>query len=94
MTVTLSRSSAHGIELTGRLPIGGRTRLVHALVTVAVTQSVVTLSGPAKAGRLTKALALRIPLRALPFRFTVTSVTVGGNGISGTGTANHVELGS
>ncbi|HVU61351.1 MAG TPA: DUF2993 domain-containing protein [Mycobacteriales bacterium] len=93
-TVTLNRSSAHGIDLTGRLPLAGKIRLVHAVVTVAVSNSVVTLSGPVRLRGITRELALRVPLRALPFRFTITSVTVGADGISGTGTAKHVELGS
>ena len=92
LSVTLSRSSSHAINVTGRAPVGGRLRLVDAVVTVAVSHSVVTLSGPARTGSASL-LSLPIPLRALPFRFNVTSVTVGSNGISGTGRANHVELG-
>ncbi|HVY08642.1 MAG TPA: DUF2993 domain-containing protein [Mycobacteriales bacterium] len=90
LSVTLSRAAPGGITLIGQVPLAGRTRLVHAVVHVAVSHSVVTLAGSSHAG----ALALPIPLRALPFRFAITSVTVGADGITGTGTANHVTLGS
>ncbi|HVS68663.1 MAG TPA: DUF2993 domain-containing protein [Mycobacteriales bacterium] len=89
-SVTLSRSSAHAIDLTGRIPLGGRLRLVHAVVLVGVSHSVVTLRGASS----TRPIALSIPLQGLPFRINITSVTVGANGITAAGTAHHVRLGS
>jgi hypothetical protein len=94
LTVTLSRDSSRGINLTGRVPLGGRVRLVHSVVTVSASRSVVTLSGPARVHGTMLPISLPIPFGALPFRFTVTSVTVGSNGIIGTGRAKHVTLGS
>jgi hypothetical protein len=93
LTVTLSRESSRSINLTGRVPLGGHVRLVHSVVSVSVNHSVVTLSGPARVRGVSVPLAVTIPFRSLPFRFTVSSVTIAANGISGTGTAKHVTLG-
>jgi hypothetical protein len=89
-SITLSRSGPHAVSVTGRVPIAGRLRLVHSVVTVAVSRSVVTLSGAARG----VPLSLSMPMGGLPFRINITSVTVGANGITATGTANHVRLGS
>jgi hypothetical protein len=94
LTVTFSRASSQGINLTGRVPIAGRTRLVHSVVTVSVSRSVVTLSGSAQVHGASVPVVVPIPVRKLPFRFTVTSVTIATNGISGTGRATDVVLGS
>ncbi|HVV77332.1 MAG TPA: DUF2993 domain-containing protein [Mycobacteriales bacterium] len=93
-TVTLSRASAHGVELTGRLPLGARHPLVHTVVTVGVSSSVVTLSGPSTGPRAVRSLVLSIPLHGLPFQIDVTSVTVDSAGVTAAGVARHVKLGS
>lgn len=93
LTITLSRSSSSSVDLTGRIPLAGRLRLVHSVVTASVSHSVITLSGTAKVRGAAIPVVVPIPLRGLPFRFTVTSVTISANGISGTGVAHQVVLG-
>ena len=91
ITVALTRSSANAVNVVGRL--AAHAKLVQGLATIGVSGTTVTLSIAATSG-LPRALVLRIPIQGLPFRFTVTSVQVGVGGISGTGTARHVVLGS
>ena len=92
---TRSRSSAHAIELTGELPLGSRTVPVHSvIVTVGVRNSAVVLEGSVRKAGVTSGLVLSVPLRALPFRINVKSVIVGTDGITATGNARNVRLGS
>jgi hypothetical protein len=99
--VRLKRASATSVEVIRRISAGKRTASVDGIATIRVSSDVVTLS----VGRLTvnglgsqpvpvAPYLLQVPLRALPFRFSVTSVTVTDAGIAGTGVAHHVVLGS
>jgi hypothetical protein len=92
ISVRLSRASSASVEVIRQVRIGGRSKLLSSIATVSVSGSTVTLS-VAGATHL-KPLTLSVPLHGLPFRFTVTSVRVTSTGLSGTGTANHVTLGS
>lgn len=92
VSVTLSRATSGSVGVIDTVRIGRHTKLLQSVATVSVSDGVVTLS--VAATRHLHALSLPIPLRALPFRIDVTSVSVGANGITGTGTANHVTLGS
>ncbi len=95
VSVTLRKASSDSVEVTTKLSVGGHQRLVEGTATVAVSSDVVTLSVPSFAGRIShRSLSLAVPLRALPFRFRVTSIQVTDIGITGTGTAHHVTLGS
>lgn len=91
ISATLSRASSGSIDVAVRLT--PHASLLRGIATLGVTGSTVTLSVSASHG-LPAAAVLRIPLRGLPFRFDVTSVQVGLDGVSGTGTADHVVLGS
>lgn len=103
--VTLKKSGPGSVDVIRKISAGKRTGLVEGTATVSVSHAVVTLS----VGHLTVSglsgkghphvvpvtpYVLSLPLRSLPFRIDVTSVTVGAGGITAAGTANHVTLGS
>ena len=81
---------------------------MRALQAAAVALVLGSLAGPAVAARVPKSVCSRlllpgltsqafvlvVPLRGLPFRINVTSVTDGTGGLNATGTAEHVTLGS
>jgi hypothetical protein len=94
VSVTLSRSSAHAIDVEGQIPKGGRTRLVNTLFTVTIDHSIVLLRTPAGVGGFKRAFNFTVPLGNLPFRMRFSSVTVGDSGITAAGNAKHVTLGS
>jgi hypothetical protein len=105
-SVTLGRASDHTIKVTRKIPLGGnRTGVAVGVATVTVSNQVVKLAVGqidatsivgGKSGRtfLVRPFTLSVPLRALPFRIDVTSVTVSGEGVTAAGTANDVTLGS
>jgi hypothetical protein len=73
--------------------LGPFPRLLDGVATLSIHNSVLTLSvGLDKTG--TKVFKIPVPLSGLPFRIAVNSVTVGAGGITGTGTAQNVVLGS
>jgi hypothetical protein len=92
LSITLSRASAHTINVVGQLSVAGGTRVVRSVVTVGVSGSVVTLSGAT--GALGRAFAPALPLRGLPFRITFTSATVSAGGVTAAGRARRVTFGS
>ncbi|MGN6472338.1 MAG: LmeA family phospholipid-binding protein, partial [Mycobacteriales bacterium] len=94
LSVTFRRVSSDSVQVTAKLPVGGGTRLLQGVATVAVSNDVVTLDVPSFATTVGRAFVLPVPLRALPFRYHVTSVQITDAGITGTGAANHVVLGS
>lgn len=94
LSVTFRKASANSVQVTAKLPAGRRLTSVQGVATVAVSHDVVTLSVPSFAKRVGRPFVLPLPLRALPFRYHVTSVQISDGGITGTGTANHVTLGS
>jgi hypothetical protein len=94
MTLTLNRASSGAVSVIGRIPLAGHVHRVDAAASIAVSHDVVTLSSSKLTGKVLRPFVLSIPLRSLPFRIDVTSVTVGVDGITGTGTANSVVLGS
>jgi hypothetical protein len=94
VTVTMTRATSNTADIAVRL--SPRATLLRGVATVTANGSSVTLSvrvGGAQSA-VHAPLSLHIPLQGLPFRFRVTSVQVGIDGISGTGTASHVVLGS
>jgi hypothetical protein len=80
--------------VVGRFAVGGRPRLIRAVVTIGVSGSVVTLTPTGGISGAVSATRLGLPLRGLPFRLTFTSATVSSAGIVAAGTAHHVVLGS
>jgi hypothetical protein len=91
-TLTLTPTPLGAVGVVGQA-LGRFPRLVRGVATITVRNDVLTLAvGLNKTG--TKTFDLPIPLQGLPFRIDVTSVTVGLGGITGTGTASHVVLGS
>ena len=94
ISVRLSRASSGGVEVIREVRRAGHSKLLSSVATVGVSGGTVTLSVAGSAASHLKPLVLAIPLRGLPFRFTVTSVRVTASGLSGTGTADHVTLGS
>lgn len=91
VSVALTRSTATAVKVVGRL--APHSKLVQVVGTIGVSDSTLTLSIGMGQG-LPRVIVLRIPLQGLPFRFEVTSIEVGLGGISGTGVARHVVLGS
>jgi hypothetical protein len=93
LAVTLAPTSSGAISVVGRSSSALFPRIFKGVARLGVSQSVLTLS--LTAGRaISKPIVLPIPLRALPFRIVITSVQVGASGITGTGVANNVVLGS
>jgi hypothetical protein len=92
--VKLSETPKGAIGVVGESThLGPFPRLLNGVATVSIDNSVLTLSvGLNKTG--TKVFKIPVPLRGLPFRITVDSVTVAAGGITGTGTAHNVVLGS
>lgn len=106
-SVTLRRASGNSIEVARKIPLGNRTAIASGLAKVTVRNDVITLSvgdidstsvvgakRPSSHVLLVQPFSLSVPLRALPFRIDVKSVTVGSAGVSATGAADHVTLGS
>ena len=60
-------------------------------VRLSLTDNIITLN---LTGANLPATALPVPLQGLPFRVNLHSVTVTGDGVAATGTADHVTLGS
>ena len=90
VSLTIHRAGAGTVSVVGHAV--GRSRLLKGVATVSVKAGVITLT---LVNDVTGThLVLPIPLHGLPFRVEVTSVTVGADGITGTGTAEHVTLGS
>jgi hypothetical protein len=89
-----ARVAGHRVSLTGT----GRVTVVgHNVVNVAITS--LKASTKAAGVALSAAIPLRlrhvsIPLPGLPFRFTLTSVTASATGVTASGSATHVVLGS
>lgn len=101
VAVTLRRASAGAVDVIRRISAGRGTAVVSGTATIAVSNAFVTLSvghltvnGVARGSAPLSPYVLQVPLRGLPFRFSVTSVTVTDAGIAGTGVAHHVVLGS
>jgi hypothetical protein len=93
-TVKLSETSNGGVGVSGSgSRPNGHPKLLNGVATISISNSVLTLSvGLAKPSA--NVLTYSIPLRGLPFHLTVASVTVAAGGITGTGTAQNVVLGS
>jgi hypothetical protein len=92
VSVRLGRAGPRTVSLSGTSSLSGHSVALNGVATVSVSRSVVTFAlGVTK--RL-KQLVLSVPLRGLPFRINLTSVTVGGDGITAAGNAKHVTLGS
>lgn len=92
VSVRLGRAGPEAVSVSGTTSLGGHSVAVNGVATVSVNRSVVTFA--LGATKRLKQLVLSIPLRGLPFRINVTSVTVGGDGITAAGNAKHVTLGS
>lgn len=94
ITLKLAAAPNGAVDLTGTASrISGLPRVLTGTATISVANTVLTLSvGLGQGGA--KVVKIPIPLGGLPFRITVTSVTVSDDGIVGTGTAQHVVLGS
>jgi hypothetical protein len=105
---TLSGGPGHSVNVVDRLRLGGKKLSLDGVGTVSVSDSVVVvhvahLSGAETSGsgadtqtlRLAvKRLRIAVPLQELPFRMNVTSVAVSPTGLTGTGSATKIVLGS
>jgi hypothetical protein len=89
-------------DVVDRLHIAGKAVSLHGVGTVSVSNNVVTvgvshLTGSSSSTVLSLALNrlnVGFPLSGLPFRLHLTSVTVTSSGLSGTGEATDIVLGS
>ncbi|HVT21858.1 MAG TPA: DUF2993 domain-containing protein [Mycobacteriales bacterium] len=106
-SVTLRRTSPTSIEVARKVPLGKRTAIATGIAKVTVNNDLIVLSvgdidstsivGVKRQPShvvLVQPFSLAVPLRSLPFRIDVKSVTVGTSGITATGAADHVTLGS
>jgi hypothetical protein len=94
ITLKLSETVDGDIGIRGSATQGsGLPKVLNGVAKISVSNSVLTLS---VALGLTGARLVQIPvpLGGLPFRLTVKSVTVSADGITGTGVAKNVVLGS
>ncbi|HVT65979.1 MAG TPA: DUF2993 domain-containing protein [Mycobacteriales bacterium] len=91
VSVRLERAGPHSVSVSGTSSLGGHPIPLNGVATVAVSHSVVSFS--LSVTKRLKQLVLSVPLRGLPFRINLTSVTVGGDGITAAGNAKRVTLG-
>jgi hypothetical protein len=106
VSVTISQASAEAVTVVRTATIGGQQVSARGTATISAAgggiaidvHNPVLIRGSAyisaAVARRIQSYVVVIPLRSLPFRFTVTSVAVSAGGITGSGFANHVVLGS
>jgi hypothetical protein len=90
--VTLDRALGGQLQIKEALDLQGRSVRVTENVAVTVTGNVITLT--LSGANLPVRSVLAVPLLGLPFRVQLHSVTVESTGVSATGSASHVVLGS
>jgi hypothetical protein len=90
--VTFSRGQDGSLKVRDSVTLHGQKVTVTEAVALSVTNNVITLT--LSGVKLPVGSVLAVPLQGLPFRVTLHSVTVGTGGVSATGTADHVVLGS
>lgn len=91
--------SATSVNVTDQARVGGKQVSLHGVGLVSVHSNVVTvtvsqLSGGRLPKRSPKHLAVSLPLQGLPFRLQLHSVKVASSGMTGTGGATNIVLGS
>ena len=89
--VTFHRGPGGSLQLQEPLTLHHKKLTVSASVRLSLTDNIITLN---LTGANLPATALPVPLQGLPFRVNLHSVTVTSDGVSATGTADHVTLGS
>jgi LmeA-like phospholipid-binding len=96
--------SANSVKVTDRARVAGATVSLHGVGLVSVSGNVVRVdvsqfSGsagpgtPKQPGRA-RHVSVSLPLQGLPFRLQLISVNVSASGLTGTGSANDIVLGS
>jgi hypothetical protein len=90
--VTFSRGPGGSLKVRDSVTLHGQKVTVTEAVGLSVTGNVITLT--LSGATLPVGSVLAIPLQGLPFRVSLHSVTVTTDGVSATGTADHVVLGS
>jgi hypothetical protein len=95
VSITFSRGADGTLKAKDTVTVHHRSVAVAVSVGLTVTNNVITLTldGLQKLGGVVSSV-LAVPLQGLPFRVTLHSVTVGTDGVSATGSADHVVLGS
>jgi hypothetical protein len=105
VSVTITQASAEAVTVVRTATVGGQQVRARGTATIsaagggiAIDVHPVLIQGSAyisaAVARRIQSYVVVIPLRSLPFRFTVTSVAVSAGGVTGAGFANHVVLGS
>lgn len=89
--VTFHRGPGGSLQLQEALTVHHKKIAVSASVRLSLTDNIITLN---LTGASLPTTALPVPLQGLPFRVNLHSVTVKSDGVSATGTADHVTLGS
>jgi hypothetical protein len=92
LPVTFTRGGSGQLEIHASGRAKGTTVSASASVALSVTNNVITLT--LTGSRLPVPSVLAVPLLGLPFRVKLHSVSVVSDGVSATGTADHVVLGS
>lgn len=89
--VTFHRGSGGSLQLQESETVAHKKVALSASVRLSLTDNIITLN---LAGAHLPAATLPVPLQGLPFRVDLHSVRVTGSGVSATGSADHVTLGS
>jgi hypothetical protein len=99
VVVSLGAGRAGRARVTETAQLHGRTVTAHGFGSASVSDDVVTIvvsgltSSPTRV-RLPRSATVSLPLRELPFRISLRSVSIGATGISAVGGSGQVVLGS
>jgi hypothetical protein len=101
--ITLEPGSHGTATVNDRTSLAGRQLTLHGVGAVSVSHNIISVRVSKLAGSavgagtrrlLTKELHITLPLQGLPFQIQLKSVSVTQTGVSATGGARHVVLGS
>jgi hypothetical protein len=99
--IELAKGPNGGATVFDTTQVGGHQVRLHGTGSVSVTDNVITIDVSGFNGvtdkalqRLLQSLTVEVPLRGLPFRMQLQSVQITPQGLSGTGTADHIVLGA
>jgi hypothetical protein len=97
----LTAGSGTTVQLTDQVKVNGRLLTLSGAATIGVSRNVIgihvtSLTGAAQSivSSLLSSLGVALPLQQLPFRLALLSVSVNSDGITATGEATQVVLGS
>lgn len=97
VSITFSRGANGTLQAKDKVQIGPKSVTASVSVALSITSNVITLTlnGLQQLGKAVGGSGvLAVPLQGLPFRVQLHSVSVGTDGVSATGSADHIVLGS